>query len=109
MEPIYGEGTAVVVRVGGFEQLQPGTPVVYKNTRGITVAHLVMDYTGTGWTARGVNNDRADRDLVTADNLVGVITKAFAAKTGSPPRAVATRLTLNEQNRSFGEGRRLGI
>lgn len=109
MEPVYLDGTAVVVRAGGFEQLQPGTAVVYKNVHGIAVAHMVVEYTGTGWIACGLNNNRADRDLVTSDNLVGVITQAFAAKTGSPPRTVATRLALNGRPRRAGDGGSTGF
>lgn len=97
MEPFYLPGTALVIRAGGYETLQPGTPVVYANRRGISVAHMLVERTSEGWIAAGLNNDSTDSDLVTPDNLVGVITHAFASKTGSLPQAVAARMALSEQ------------
>jgi len=99
MEPVYLAGTALVVHVGGYEQLSAGTPVVYKNSRGVTVAHMLVEKKDGGWVAVGLNNRRNDDELVTEDNFVGVITEAFASKTGSLPRSVAARLALNEQLR----------
>ncbi len=99
MEPIYLEGTAVVIRVGGFENLRPGMPVVYRDHRGVAVAHMVVSRKDGGWVVAGLNNLGCDTDLVTEDNFVGVITQAFASKTGSLPKAVATRVALDEQIR----------
>jgi hypothetical protein len=100
MEPVYLPGTALVVRVGGYSQLQPGKAVVYKNSRGTVVAHMVLEQKAGGWVAVGLNNDWKDYELVTESNFVGVITQAFAAKTGSLPEAVATRIALNRHLRS---------
>lgn len=100
MEPIYLSGTAVVIRAGGYDKLRIGQPVVYKTYRGTTVAHMLVRQTEHGWIAAGLGNDGNDTELVTADNLVGVITQAFASKTGSLPKAVAARIALNEQIRS---------
>lgn len=97
MEPIYLEGTAVVVRAGGYERLQPGQAAVYRNRAGVTVAHMLVRSTDYGWVAAGLNNATEDYDLVTADNLVGVITQAFASHTGPLPKAVAARIALREQ------------
>lgn len=102
MEPVYVPGTAVVVRTGGYEQLQPGMPVVYASSRGVTVAHMLVAQTAHGWVAAGVNNEASDTELVTRDNLVGIITQAFASRTGSLPKAVAARIALNEQIRRSG-------
>jgi hypothetical protein len=99
MEPVYPGGTAVVIRVGGYEHLRCGLPVVYRSRRGISVAHMLVRQTPGGWIARGLDNNAPDEERVTADNLVGIITQAYASKTGSLPRAVAARIALNRQLR----------
>lgn len=99
MEPFYLEGTAVVIRVGGYENLRPGVPVVYRDHRGVSVAHMVVARKDGGWVVAGLNNLGDDVELVTEDNFVGVITQAFASKTGSLPKAVAARVALHEQIR----------
>lgn len=104
MEPVYLAGTALVVRVGGFNQLRPGKVVVYKNSRGTVVAHMVLEQKDGGWVAVGLNNDWNDYELVTENNFVGVITQAFASKTGSLPEAVVARIALNKQ---LGKGQQL--
>lgn len=100
MEPMYVSGTAVVVRVGGYEALRAGQPVVYQTRGGARVAHMLVRPTDYGWIAAGLGNDGEDVEFVTEDNLVGVITQAYASKTGALPRAVAARLVLNDQVRS---------
>lgn len=99
MEPMYVSGTAVVVRVGGYENLRAGQPVVYQTRGGVRVAHMLVRATEHGWVAAGLGNDGDDVEFVTCDNLVGVITQAYASKTGTLPRTVAARLALNEQIR----------
>jgi len=99
MEPVYLEGTAVVIRVGGFEELRPGKLVVYRDHRGVSVAHMVVARKDGGWVVAGLNNLGNDIELVTEDNFVGVITQAFASKTGSLPKSVAARVALDEQIR----------
>ncbi len=103
MEPMYVAGTAVVIRAGGYDRLRRGMPVVYENRQGVAVAHMLVERTADGWVAAGLNNDEADAELVTPNNLVGVITQAFASKTGSLPKAVAARIALNDQIRRAGK------
>jgi len=109
MEPVYLSGTAVVVRAGGFEHLHAGQPVVYESRRGMAVAHMLVRQTESGWIAAGLNNDLADGELVTRDNLVGVITQAFASKAGPLPEAAAARFSLNEQVKRGGRVASLGL
>ncbi len=109
MEPMYVSGTAVVVRAGGYENLRSGQPVVYRTRGGLTVAHMLVRPTDYGWVAAGLNNPGRDVELVTADNLVGVITQAYASKTGSLPKAVAARIALNEQIRSGSKIASMGL
>lgn len=109
MEPMYVSGTAVVVRAGGYEHLRSGQPVVYRTRGGMTVAHMLVRPTDHGWVAAGLNNKSHDVELVTADNLVGVITQAYASRTGSLPKAVAARIALNEQIRSGSKIASMGL
>ncbi len=109
MEPVYLEGTAVVVRAVGYDRLHVGSPVVYQTMNGHRVAHMLVEKTDAGWVAAGLNNDWKDRELVTESNLVGVITQAFASKTGPLPKSVAARIALNEQIRRAGKVASLGM
>lgn len=109
MEPIYVHGTAVVIRAGGYENLRAGQPVVYKTRRGTTVAHMLVRQADYGWVAVGLNNAGEDRETVTPENFVGVITHAFASKTGSLPKAVAARIALNEQVRNATKVASVGL
>lgn len=78
MEPLYPSGTAVVVAPIRFKELQKGMTVLYVNRRGRMVAHSLTGDLPKGWIAQGVNNDEEDDDLVTRENLVGVIVGAFS-------------------------------
>lgn len=79
MEPLYASSTAVVVAPVKFTELKKGMTVVYLNSHGRMVAHSLTGDLPKGWIAQGVNNDKADSELVTAKNLVGVIVQAFSA------------------------------
>jgi len=78
MEPLYASHTAIVVAPVEYKHLQKGMTVVYMNGAGRMVAHALTGDVPKGWIAQGVNNDQEDDDLVTADNLVGVIVKAYS-------------------------------
>jgi len=78
MEPLYTSRTAIVVAPVKFKELKKGMTVVYLNRRGRMVAHALTGDIPQGWIAQGVNNDEEDDDVVTKDNLIGVIVQAFA-------------------------------
>jgi hypothetical protein len=78
MEPLYTSRTAVVVAPIAFKDLEKGMTVVYLSRRGTMVAHSLTGDLPKGWIAQGVNNDEEDDDLVTKNNLVGVIVQAFS-------------------------------
>jgi hypothetical protein len=78
MEPLFATHTAIVVAPVAYKELQKGMTVVYVNRRGNMVAHALTGDLPKGWIAQGVNCDQEDDDLVTADNLVGVIVKAYS-------------------------------
>jgi signal peptidase I len=98
MEPIYASGTAIVVMPCDYRQLQPGMSVVYVNQDGRGVAHALVQQTNDGWVAQGVNNPERDRDLVTARNLVGIITQAYASSDTPLRREIAGRAALKAAN-----------
>jgi len=96
MEPMYVSGTAIVVHEQGYNTLRVGMPVVYRNSRGYYVAHMLVEEMRGGWLAIGVNNAKPDEELVTRDNFVGVIQAAYAAA-DTPFRAdVAARVALKD-------------
>ncbi len=80
MAPLYPERTAVVVAPVKFAALKRGMTVVYVDRGGHTVAHALVGDLPQGWVAQGVNNDWEDDDLVTPQNLLGVIVRAYAPR-----------------------------
>ncbi len=79
MEPLFATHTAIVVAPVEFSSLHKGMIVLYRDGDGFGAAHVLMENQPDGWTARGVNRDEEDSTLVTAANLIGVVTQAFAA------------------------------
>jgi hypothetical protein len=90
MEPLYANRTAIVVAPINFKELKKGMTVVYISSSGRMVAHSLTGDLPKGWIAQGVNNDEEDDDLVTKENLVGVIVQAFA-ETHSEYRVALTK------------------
>jgi hypothetical protein len=78
MEPLYTSKTAIVIAPVKYKELKKGMTVVYMNSRGRMVAHSLIGDLPKGWIAQGVGNAEEDDDLVTKDNLVGVIIGAYA-------------------------------
>jgi len=73
MKPVYGENTILVISKISFDELKPGMSVVYTNRRGHHVVHQALTREAAGWRVQGINNDRADADRVTRENLLGVV------------------------------------
>jgi hypothetical protein len=92
MEPLYTSNTAIVVAPVKFKELRKGMTVVYVNARGRLVAHSLTGDIPKGWIAQGVNNAEEDDDLVTKDNLVGVIVQAYAEEHSEFRIALAKQL-----------------
>jgi hypothetical protein len=78
MEPILKPGSWLVTHPQAFRDLEPGMLVLYTSSVGRPVAHALLRRTSRGWIVAGINNRRVDADLVTSDNLAGVITAVFA-------------------------------
>jgi hypothetical protein len=73
MLPIYGDNTMLVISAVPYNSLQPGMTVAYRNQRGIEVVHKLVEKLSHGWRVEGLNNEEADEELVTPQNLVGVV------------------------------------
>lgn len=73
MLPIYGDNTMLVISAVPYDSLRPGMTVAYRNRRGLEVVHKLVEKLSHGWRVEGLNNDEADPELVTPQNLVGVV------------------------------------
>ncbi|OHE87880.1 MAG: hypothetical protein A3G75_08840 [Verrucomicrobia bacterium RIFCSPLOWO2_12_FULL_64_8] len=78
MQPLYAEGTVLVVAVRSYDRLESGMTAIYRNSRNRLVAHVLMAKARDGWRAGGLNNRSFDPEPVLAGNLVGVVVAAFA-------------------------------
>jgi hypothetical protein len=73
MLPVYGDNTMLVISAVPYDALQAGMTVAYRNLRGDEVVHKLIEKTYRGWRVEGLNNDEPDPDLVTPENLIGVV------------------------------------
>lgn len=73
MLPIYGDNTMLVINAVPYDSLKPGMIVAYRNSFGFEVVHKLIGKQTHGWRVEGLNNEEADRELVTPENLVGVV------------------------------------
>jgi hypothetical protein len=87
MQPVYGEDTLLVINPIAYEDLRPGMTVAYRNQRGVRVVHRLVVKLADGWRIIGINNDRVDDDVVTRENLIGVIYASFNYDVDEPPKA----------------------
>jgi hypothetical protein len=77
MQPIYGDNTLLVINPIAYDDLRPGMTVAYCNRQGVRVVHRLVVKLADGWRIEGLNNDRPDYDVVTRQNLVGVVYATF--------------------------------
>ena len=86
MQPVYGEDTLLVINPIAYDDLRPGMTVAYRNQRGVRVVHRLVVKLADGWRIIGINNDRVDDDVVTRENLIGVIYASFNYDVDEPPK-----------------------
>jgi len=77
MQPLMGRNSYVVIDPIAYEALRPGMLVAYRNLAGQQVVHRLVEKEGGYWTVEGINNQFADADYVTPDNLIGVVYGTF--------------------------------
>ncbi|MFT3780718.1 MAG: S24/S26 family peptidase [Nibricoccus sp.] len=80
MQPVYGDNTMIVITKIAFEELKPGMTVAYMNRKGHQVVHQVIKKTAKGWDVQGLNNESGDHELVTRENLLGVVYASISAE-----------------------------
>jgi signal peptidase I len=91
MEPLYAPKTAIVVEPIAYDDIKKGMTLVYRKANGGLVAHSVIDEDRRGYVVQGVNNDEPDAVSVNENNLVGVITAAYAATATNFRAEIAAR------------------
>ena len=77
MLPLYKDCTLIVLERRPLDSLKPGMTIVYKSAEGGPVAHALVERTQDGWVAQGLNNPEPDAQLVTDQNYVGVVVRAY--------------------------------
>jgi hypothetical protein len=77
MLPLYKDHTVVVTQKVAVADLKAGMTVVYFGDAGRPVAHVLVKNTSDGWIAMGVGNADCDTTLVTGENLMGLVVKAY--------------------------------
>jgi hypothetical protein len=77
MLPLYKDHTVVITQRIVMSNLRSGMTVAYMGDSGRPVAHVLVKKTLGGWVTKGVGNAKCDSSLVTRDNLIGVVVKAF--------------------------------
>jgi hypothetical protein len=87
MQPVYGEHTMLVIKPLPYDQLRAGMTVAYVSRQGVRVVHRLVELTEGGWRVMGLNNERADAELVTRKNLLGIIYASFNYDDEPPPDA----------------------
>ncbi|MDX2109123.1 MAG: S24/S26 family peptidase [Verrucomicrobiota bacterium] len=73
MEPYFGNNSILLVDTAVNGRITTGMIVVYEDTDGTLVGHKVMSTVENGFITRGINNDRADPQVVTMASIKGVI------------------------------------
>lgn len=80
MQPVYGDNTMIVISKISYEELQAGMTIAYMNRKGHRVVHQLKEKTPRGWRVQGLNNDAEDTEMVTRDNLLGVVYASFTTE-----------------------------
>lgn len=81
MKPMYGNDTMLVITPIAYDRLRPGMIVAYLSHTGVRVVHQLVKKLPGGWQVKGLNNEVVDRELVTPQNLIGVIYASFNYET----------------------------
>ncbi len=80
--PYYGDNSVPIIETASYNKLKMGMSVVYRNSNGDLVGHLLQEKFGNDWYARGFNNKKQDPQVVTERNYVGVIFGILSGNSG---------------------------
>lgn len=73
MEPAFHDGWILLIMPTQWSDLQVGQVVAYKNRQGLLIVHRLIHSYGDSWLIQGDNYAAPDAEVVTHQNLVGVI------------------------------------
>jgi len=90
MKPTLDENSVVALEPARYHELQSGDIVVYRNQHGRAVVHRLLQRSKSGWWVLGDNNAKADREVVTEDNLIGRVCAIFYTSSSGPDSSAAT-------------------
>lgn len=86
MEPEILKGDLILFKSVKYENLKQGDIIVFvagdgfgEQMKGQNIVHRVHEITSSGIITKGDNNTSTDKDVVTADNLIGVCTSNSSA------------------------------
>ena len=77
MAPLYPSGTVLVIERVSFDQLRRGSTVIYRNSDGRPIAHVLVAPSRKGWRTAGLGNQHVDEESVSPENLLGVVMSAY--------------------------------
>jgi len=70
----FRPGDQLIIMPAIWEKIQPGDVVLFRKNDRLEIVHRVMVVEGRGLVTRGDNNDSPDLELVSCQNLIGVVT-----------------------------------
>lgn len=85
MKPTIDESSVVTIEKVPFVELRRGDIVIYQSAAGLPIIHRLYEQQNSGWLVLGDNNGSIDRELVTAQNLVGRVCAIFYTSAGALP------------------------
>jgi hypothetical protein len=99
MDPLYPEGTVLVLQQMRWENLRPGMTAIYNKDPENPyhmVAHALLKREADEWVAQGLANAQPDRTLVREDNYVGTVVAAFRKETPLDALFIISKLPTYE-------------
>jgi len=99
MDPLYPEGTVLVLQQMRWENLRPGMTAIYSKDPDNPyhmVAHALLKREADEWLAQGLANAQPDRTLVREDNYVGTVVAAFRKETPLDALFIISKLPTYE-------------
>ena len=73
MEPLYHSGQRLTVRPIAYRDIRPNMIIAYRRVDGRIYVHMVIGILRRGLLMKGLNNGRADDELATEQNIVGLV------------------------------------
>ena len=79
-----------MVRTTGLKKIEPGDIILFRKGDGPEIVHRVVSVESSGLVTRGDNNSFPDAELVTLQNVLGVVTgferrgKVYSVRGGKP-------------------------